>query len=162
MAEVVLALGSNLGDRFANLRAAVSCLADAGVVIDRVSAVWETPPFPAGQPRYLNAALVGTTALDPHDLLAVAKQCEERIGRTATYRWGPRIIDIDILFYGDLALETPDLVIPHPRITERAFVLVPLAGIWDGPLPVLGVDPALLLASLSLDGIDETPFRLAF
>lgn len=162
MPEVVLALGSNLGDRFSHLQAAVRCLAAGGVVIDRISAVWETPPFPEGQPRYLNAVLAGQATLEPHDLLAVAKDCEQRIGRTPTYRWGPRVIDIDILFFGDLAIHTPELVIPHPRITERAFVLVPLAGIWDGPLPVLGVDPAVLLASVSLEGIDETPFRLEY
>ena len=160
--EVVLALGSNLGDRLTHLQAAVDCLASAGVAIDRVSAVWETPPFPEGQPRYLNAVLVGTTALGPEALLLAAKRCEERIGRTPTYRWGPRVIDIDILFFGDLAVDTPSLVIPPPRITERAFVLVPLAGIWDGPLPVLGVEPAILLASVTLDGIDETPYRLTF
>ncbi len=154
MVEVVLALGSNLGDRAANLQAAARCLSEAGVAIDRASHIWETPPFPEGQPRYFNAAIAGETSLDPVALLAAAKACEAKLGRTPTWRWGPRVVDIDVLFYGDRSLDTPDLVIPHPRI------MVPLSEIWDGPLPVLGVEPALLLASVSLDGIDETPYRL--
>jgi 2-amino-4-hydroxy-6-hydroxymethyldihydropteridine diphosphokinase len=149
---VYLALGSNLGDRRANLRAALAALEEAGVRILLRSFAWETPPVPADQPPFLNAAALAETALPPPDLLALLKQIEHALGRRPGRRWGPRPIDIDILFYGDLELETPDLVIPHPRIAERAFVLAPLSEVAEGPLPVLGETALQLLARTGLQG----------
>jgi 2-amino-4-hydroxy-6-hydroxymethyldihydropteridine diphosphokinase len=136
-------------------------MAERGFRFTRASSVWETPPFPEGQPRFYNGAVRGETALTPEELLSAAKECERALGRTPTYRWGPRAIDVDILFYGDLAIDTPPLTIPHPRIAERAFVLVPLAEIWDGPLPVLGETVRDLLGRLSTEGIVPTNEHLA-
>ena len=125
--SVYLALGSNVGDRLANLRAAVTQLPPQ-VVVARCSAVYETEPaYVADQARFLNMVAQTRTALAPHELLAFAKNIEQQVGRTTTFRYGPRVVDLDILLYGKLHLDTPDLVIPHPRMAERAFVLVPLA-----------------------------------
>ena len=126
---VYLALGSNLGERAANLRAAVARMAEQ-VVVERVSSVYETAPaYLLDQPRFLNAALRGRTALAPIDLLAFLKQIERELGRVGGVRFGPRAIDLDILVYDDLALDGEALTIPHPRMAERPFVLVPLAEI---------------------------------
>jgi 2-amino-4-hydroxy-6-hydroxymethyldihydropteridine diphosphokinase len=127
--EVYLGLGSNLGDRDALLRAAFDALSLA-VAIDCVSSVYDTAPMLlTEQPRFHNIACAGRTALAPHDLLRTAKGIEAALGRTPGVRYGPRAIDVDILLYDDLVLETPDLVIPHPGIAERAFVLFPLCEI---------------------------------
>ncbi len=132
---VYLALGSNLGDRRANLRAAVARLVP-GVVVERVSSLYETEPaYVVDQPRFLNAALRGRTALDPRGLLAHLKEIERDLGRTAGRRFGARVIDLDILLYDDLGLTTEELTIPHPRMAERPFVLVPLAEIAPGLTP---------------------------
>jgi 2-amino-4-hydroxy-6-hydroxymethyldihydropteridine diphosphokinase len=154
--EVVLALGSNLGDRAQNLRSAVECLRGQGVEPERASSIWDTPPFPEGQPRFYNAVLVAGTELRPRALLRAAKSCEVALGRTATYRWGPRVIDVDVLFYGDERLESEDLVVPHPRISERAFVLAPLAEVCVGVLPVIGETASALLARVDREGVART------
>jgi len=126
---VYLALGANLGDRRYNLRAAVARLR-ADVLVDRMSAVYETEPaYVLDQPRFLNMALRGRTALEPAALLAVLKQIERGLGRAIGPRFGPRLIDLDILLYDDLVIATAELTIPHPRMAERPFVLVPLAEI---------------------------------
>ncbi|WP_322796056.1 2-amino-4-hydroxy-6-hydroxymethyldihydropteridine diphosphokinase, partial [Tepidiforma sp.] len=101
---------------------------------------------------FLNAAVLAETDLPPHDLLALLKRIEHDLGRRPGRRWGPRPIDLDILFYGDLRLDAEDLTIPHPRIAERAFVLAPLAEVLPGPLPVLGQTAADLLAQTGLQG----------
>jgi 2-amino-4-hydroxy-6-hydroxymethyldihydropteridine diphosphokinase len=160
MAEAVLALGSNLGDRAANLAAAVEALRGEGVTPVRASSVWETPPVPPGQPVFLNAVIVVETALPPDELLAAAKRVEAALGRRPTRRWGPRVIDVDVLFYEDIAFESDALTIPHPRIADRAFVLVPLAEALPGPLPVLGRTAAALLEALPAEQITRTPYRL--
>jgi len=135
MNTIYLALGSNLGDRAANLRAAVEALARL-VTMVRVSALYETEPaYVASQPRFLNAALVGTTALEPIALLAALKAIEHNMGRVAGVRFGPRLIDLDILVYGEHVLTTAELTIPHPRLAERPFVLVPLAEIAPDLVP---------------------------
>ena len=126
---VYIALGSNLGDRRSNLLDAISQLRQK-VVIEKISALYETEPaYVTDQPRFYNMVLRGRTHLTPQELLRFAKSTERRLGRTDTLRYGPRPIDIDILAYGDLQLDEPDLTIPHPRIAERDFVLAPLAEI---------------------------------
>lgn len=126
MARVYLGLGSNLGDREANLRAALEALRPA-VNVERVSSIYETEPVGyLEQPLFLNMVCCGTTALDPFELLRAIKKIEAGLGRVPSFRNGPRLIDIDILLYDDRVIATSDLVIPHPRMMERAFVLVPL------------------------------------
>jgi len=126
---VYLALGTNLGDRSANLQAAITSLAP-GVGVVQESPIYETPPWGyEDQPAFLNMVLRAETELSPQELLSHLKKLETELGRRQSFRWGPRLIDLDILFYDDLVLDTPPLVIPHPRLHERAFVLVPLADI---------------------------------
>lgn len=160
MSEAILALGSNLGDRPANLRAAFDLLEELGATPTRVSAVWDTPPFPPDQPRYLNAVVAVETDLDPEALLAVAKEIENLLGRRRTGRWRPRPIDIDLLFCGEREVATETLTVPHPRIAERAFVLLPLAEALEGPLPVLGRSAVDLLEGLDTAGHERTGVRL--
>ena len=124
--QVFIALGSNLGDRSANLQAALRQIQPEVVPVE-CSPVYETPPWGyETQPSFLNQVIRAETELGPQALLAHLKKVETDLGRTETFRYGPRLIDLDILFYDDLVLELPPLVIPHPRLHERAFVLVPL------------------------------------
>jgi GTP cyclohydrolase IV len=126
---IYLGLGSNLGDRGANLVEALRSLR-AQVHIERPSSVYETEPaYRSDQPRFLNMAIKGRTALSPDELLAFLKHIEERMGRQPTGRYGPRPIDLDILFYDDAVINTDGLQIPHPLLAERGFVLVPLSEI---------------------------------
>jgi 2-amino-4-hydroxy-6-hydroxymethyldihydropteridine diphosphokinase len=126
--RVFLGLGSNLGDRFAMLAQARALLDGPGLRIAAASNVFETPPWGVtDQPRYLNQVLEGHTTLSPRRLLHRCLDVETRLGRVRSTRWGPRIIDVDILLYGALEINEPDLVIPHPQLARRAFVLVPLA-----------------------------------
>ena len=155
MSRVVLALGGNLGDRVANLKAGVAELRRLGIDPLRFSSVWETEPVPADQPAYLNAVIVVETNLQPEDLLVELKGIESSLGRQPSRRWGPRPIDLDILFYDDLRLDSELLTIPHPRIAERPFVLAPLAEVMAGPLPILGESAATLLAALPAAGLLE-------
>jgi 2-amino-4-hydroxy-6-hydroxymethyldihydropteridine diphosphokinase len=153
MVRVVLALGSNLGDRFGNLRAALDQLETGGVAVGAVSSAWETAPVPPGQPPFLNAALVGETDLAPEALLDLAKAIEQALGRRPSRRWGPRTIDVDILFHGDGAHRSERLTIPHPLIAERSFVLAPLSEVLPGPLPVLGRAALEFLAETGVAGL---------
>jgi 2-amino-4-hydroxy-6-hydroxymethyldihydropteridine diphosphokinase len=121
-----LGLGSNLDDRLANLQRAVDLLAPRGARATRSSRVYQTEPVGPPQPDYLNAVVEVTTALSPRDLLSACLAVEEEMGRVRSERWGPREIDVDVLTYGHRDVDEPDLVIPHPRMHERAFVLVPL------------------------------------
>jgi 2-amino-4-hydroxy-6-hydroxymethyldihydropteridine diphosphokinase len=144
---VYLALGSNLGDRRANLQAAIARLAPQ-IEIEQVSAVYETEPaYVLDQPRFLNLALRGRTTLAPPALLAALKTIERDLGRTAGTRFGPRLIDLDILLYDDQALASDELTIPHPRMAERPFVLVPLAEIAPNLTPPGWHAPVATLAS---------------
>lgn len=135
---ILLGLGSNLGDREGNLREGMRLLA-ADVTIERVSSLYETEPWGyREQPPFLNLVCQGWTALEPRALLSRCQKVEREVGRTATSRYGPRVLDADILAYGELVVEAPDLVVPHPRLAERAFVLVPLAEVAPGWMhPVL-------------------------
>lgn len=123
---IYLGLGTNLGDRLANLDRALYGLAPQ-FVVERASAVYETEPWGyTDQPRFLNQVVAGTTSLQPAELLAHLKQLESSLGREETFRFGPRLIDLDIVFFDSLTIDQPNLVIPHPRLEERPFVLVPL------------------------------------
>ena len=149
-ARAYLGLGSNLGDRLAHLQAAIDGLAktrDVGVVA--VSRVYETAPVggPA-QDDYLNAVVAVDTTLPPRELLALAQHLEADEQRVRAERWGPRTLDVDVLLVGDERIDEPDLVVPHPRMRERAFVLVPLADV----APEL-VDVAALEALPDRDGV---------
>jgi 2-amino-4-hydroxy-6-hydroxymethyldihydropteridine diphosphokinase len=137
---VYLSLGSNLGDRLGNLRAAVAALRQVGA-LTALSSVYATEPVGVtDQPSFLNIALAAETERTPRDLLDQVKRIEAEVGRRPTYRWGPRVIDIDIILYDELVLDTPELVIPHPEMANRAFVLVPLAEIAPHVIhPVLQV-----------------------
>lgn len=133
-----LALGANLGDRLGNLQRAVDALgARPGIRVKRSSRVYETEP--AGgpdQPEYLNAVVEVETDLPALGLLEACLAVEADLGRVRSERWGPRPIDVDVLTYGTETIEGPDLVVPHPRMHERGFVLVPLAELdADPPLP---------------------------
>jgi 2-amino-4-hydroxy-6-hydroxymethyldihydropteridine diphosphokinase len=126
---IYLSLGSNLGDRLANLRNAITNLSPRVSPIMQ-SPVYETRPWGySDQPDFLNQVIKANTSLDPLELLEFFKDTEVMMGRKETFRFGPRLIDLDILFYDDLILETPTLTLPHPRISERAFILIPLADI---------------------------------
>lgn len=129
MAEALIALGSNLGDREAHLRFAVEKLAALGQV-RAVSSFHETEPAGyAGQGRFLNAAAVLETELEPPALMRELLRIEAERGRERRIRNGPRTLDLDLLMYGDLAMDVPGLTLPHPRLHERLFVLAPLAEI---------------------------------
>jgi 2-amino-4-hydroxy-6-hydroxymethyldihydropteridine diphosphokinase len=124
-----LGLGSNEGERLMHLQSAVDGLGvTPGIVVTAVSPVYETDPV-GGRPQgpYLNAVVAVETALSPRELLTRAKQLEAGAGRTAGERWGPRPLDVDVLLVGDERVDEPDLVVPHPRLAERDFVLAPLA-----------------------------------
>ena len=126
---VYLALGSNLDDRLANLKQAIASLPPQMEVKAR-SRVYETPPWGhADQPMFLNQAVKARTYVEPEPLLKHLKRLEVALGRKETFQYGPRLIDMDILFYDDLVMDTPPLVIPHPHLHERGFVLLPMMDI---------------------------------
>ena len=151
---VFLALGSNLGDRAANLGEALRRLPPAVNVL-AASPVYETPPWGyTDQPAFLNQVAKAETELSPSDLLAHLKQVETLIGRQATFKYGPRIIDLDILFYDQVIVETPTLRVPHPHLAERAFVLLPLVDLEPDLMhPALGKTVRQLLDGVDTSGI---------
>jgi 2-amino-4-hydroxy-6-hydroxymethyldihydropteridine diphosphokinase len=143
-----LALGSNLGDRLGHLRRAAVLLSErAGVRFVRSSRVYETAPVGPPQPDYLNAVIEVETTLGARDLLRVCLDVEQAMGRVRGERWGPRVIDVDVLTFDDERIDEPDLVVPHPRMHERAFVLVPLLELTPDPMLPGGVRVADLRTS---------------
>jgi dihydropteroate synthase/2-amino-4-hydroxy-6-hydroxymethyldihydropteridine diphosphokinase len=158
-ARVYLALGSNLGDRHGRLIEAVERL-QAHIAIDAMSSIYQTEPWGyADQPRFLNAACAGTTELSAEDVLHFVKSIEAEMGREATFRYGPRVIDIDILLYDDVVIDTDHYRVPHPGLHRRDFVLAPLAEIAADVIhPVLHQSIAALRNMLDLSQIK--PFAL--
>lgn len=164
--RVAIGLGSNLGDRLANLRFARMALAGT---LEHVAAspVYETVPVHVtDQPPFLNACCTGRTRLTPRQLLSELQQIERLARRRpGGVRYGPRTLDLDLLLYDERTIEEPDLVIPHPRLAERAFVLTPLRDIAaDWRVPGSGGDVGRSVAELSeavgSDGVERTEFRL--
>jgi 2-amino-4-hydroxy-6-hydroxymethyldihydropteridine diphosphokinase len=151
---VYIALGSNLGDRAANLAKAREMLTDDIQVLKR-SSIYQTAPWGySEQDDFYNQVLECETSLRPLILLKILKKIEKKMGRKETFRNGPRVIDLDILFYDDLILKTRRLVIPHPGLHERTFVLVPMAEINPGFVhPELGKTIVELLAKVDQAGV---------
>jgi 2-amino-4-hydroxy-6-hydroxymethyldihydropteridine diphosphokinase len=145
VSRAYLGLGSNLVDRLALLQSAVDGLATAdGVTVVALSPVYETDPIGPDQPDYLNAVVAVDTELTARELLVLAQSLEQAARRVRKERWGPRTLDVDVLWYGDELIDEPDLVVPHPRWKERDFVLAPLADLgcpgverreWSGVRP---------------------------
>jgi len=160
---VLIALGSNLGDRAGFLLAGLARLAALeGFELEDLSQVYQTEPVgPAGQGPYLNAVLRGQTTLPPRELLQEMLQIEESLGRVRQQRWGPRTLDLDLLDYGGLVLEEPGLRLPHPRLHQRPFVLVPLGDVApDWRHPTLKKTAVELLGSLDSTGVK--PWQAAY
>ena len=155
MAEAYLGLGSNLGDKRAMLTGALARLdATPGIRVTARSRFYRTPPWgDTNQDWFLNAAAALDTTLSPADLLAACLQVERQLGRVRERKWGPRSIDIDVLAYGQEAVDDPDLVLPHPFVLERAFVLKPLADIAPD-LVIGGTSVRDALARLDQTGIE--------
>jgi 2-amino-4-hydroxy-6-hydroxymethyldihydropteridine diphosphokinase len=154
--EAAIGLGGNVGDKRANLDRAVELLAAVpGVRLVARSGYYRTEPWGfTDQDWFLNACVVVETTLPPQALLAACLAVEQRLGRRRELRWGPRIIDLDILYFDDLTLDEPGLEVPHPRLLERAFVLAPLAEIRPDRV-IAGARVADALAALGADGVER-------
>lgn len=127
---VYIGIGSNLGNREENCLKAIRLMEEQGIKVLKRSSLYETEPWGVkDQPMFINMVIEAETELTPQELLRVLKSIESAMGRVETKRWGPRLIDLDILFYDDMILDTPELRIPHPYIHERPFVLRPLGEI---------------------------------
>ncbi len=151
---VYLSMGSNLGDREGNLAKAAYCLS-RDIRVTRLSPIYETAPWGyQSQSDFLNQVLEGETTFSPEDLLEYLKRIEKQMGRTPGIRYGPRIIDLDILFYDEITLDSPGLTIPHAALPDRAFVLVPMADLApDLVHPTLGKTIRQILAGLGSNGV---------
>ena len=160
MAESLIALGANLGDARERLHRAVAALCAGGLVrLLARSSDYSTPPWGVeDQPRFVNLCIGVETELTPYALLSRAQEVERALGRVREQerRWGPRPVDIDLLTYDDVALTTPDLILPHPRLFERAFVLVPLAEIAPEHV-IAGRRVCDGLAQVDTTGIEKLP-----
>jgi 2-amino-4-hydroxy-6-hydroxymethyldihydropteridine diphosphokinase len=152
--RVGFGLGSNIGDKPANIREALRLIEQRSVAsLAAVSKIYRTPPWGVlDQGDFANACAIGETRLTPYELLAAVKKIEADMGREPTRRWGPRLIDVDILFLGDHTLDDPELTLPHKELFGRAFVLAPLVEI-DPALVLDGKSVAAALAELDLSGV---------
>ncbi|GAA3424057.1 2-amino-4-hydroxy-6-hydroxymethyldihydropteridine diphosphokinase [Streptosporangium sandarakinum] len=152
--KVVLALGSNLGDRFDTLQGALDALFDApGFGFVAVSPVYETDPVGGPeQGAYLNAVVIAESSLDPRAILERAQSVENAFGRIRMERWGARTLDVDLITVGDVVSDDPELTLPHPRAHERAFVLVPWSRV-DPEATLAGRRVTDLLAGLDQEGV---------
>lgn len=150
MPIVHIGIGSNLGNREENCRNALRLISEKAGSLIKQSSMYETQPWGVkDQPEFVNMAVEIETQAEPAVLLGILKGIEQELGRKETSRWGPRTIDLDILFYNDLVIETPDLCIPHPLLHEREFVLIPLGEIAPDKLhPVLKETVKELLSEL--------------
>lgn len=150
MSIVYIGIGSNLGDRKANCMRAIELLAGKGIVVRKESCLYETDPWGnKNQPKFLNMAIEIETELKPRDLLGILAGIEKKLGRKKSLKWGPRIIDLDILLYNSITIDQDDLKIPHPFMHERDFVLKPLYEIApDVKHPVLNLSTGQLLQKL--------------
>lgn len=162
---VYLGLGSNLGDRLNHLQQAVEQLqAHPEIRVTRVSSIYETVPVgPVEQPDFLNMVVAAETTLSPEELLSAVQEIEQRLHRVRTIRWGPRTLDIDILLYGDRILQQEGLTVPHPRMEERAFVLIPLLEV-AGNLRIPGSGATVrerIEEAPDRSGVRKTPHRIA-
>ena len=153
---VYIGLGSNLGNRLENLKEAITALSPQ-LTVKAKSHIYETPPWGhEDQPRFLNQAVKAQTYLTPEPLLKHIKRLEIALGRKVSFPNGPRLIDIDILLYDDLVMNSPSLTIPHPRMHERAFVLLPMLDIAPDLIhPVTQKSVRELIASCNLGGITQ-------
>jgi 2-amino-4-hydroxy-6-hydroxymethyldihydropteridine diphosphokinase len=162
MAEAFLSLGGNLGDVRGTLDRAVAMLCDGSDVrLVARSSDYRTPPWGvADQPPFVNLCIAVDTSLTPQALLARAQSVERALGRdrSGERRWGPRTVDVDLLAYDELALSEPELTLPHPRLLERAFVLVPLAEITPERM-IAGIRVRDALARVDRAGIEQLPAR---
>jgi 2-amino-4-hydroxy-6-hydroxymethyldihydropteridine diphosphokinase len=154
MHTVFIALGSNIGDRKENLQVAIDSL-QPEVQLLQCSPVYETPPWGyLDQPKFLNQVIKAETNLTPTDLLKYLKAIESQVGRLETFRYGPRLIDLDLLFYDEEIIDLPPLIVPHPRMEKRAFVLKPLADLAPEFVhPLLNIPVADLLADSDQEGV---------
>jgi len=153
--RVGFGLGSNIGDKPANIRAALRLVEERRIArLESVSRIYRTPPWGVlDQGDFANACAIGETMLTPYELLAAVKKIEADMGRAPTRRWGPRLIDVDILFLGDHTLDDPELTLPHKELFSRGFVLAPLAEIDPG-LVLDGVCVTDALRSVDLTGVE--------
>jgi 2-amino-4-hydroxy-6-hydroxymethyldihydropteridine diphosphokinase len=162
MAEAYLALGGNIGDVRATFDRAIALLCEGDLVrLVARSSDYRTPPWGiTDQPAFVNAVIMVTTSLSPRALLLRAQDCETALGRDRKHqqRWGPRPIDIDLIAYDDLVLDEEDLILPHPRLFERAFVLVPLAEIAPDRV-IAGRRIGATLRDVDKAGIEKLPPR---
>ena len=152
--EVGIGLGSNMGDKPANIARAVALLGERGL-IDRIemSSLYRTPPWGVTeQDWFVNACLVGQTRLPPEALLAGLQQIERDMGRVRVLRWGPRLIDLDILYFDDIAAHSAALTLPHPEMHNRGFVMIPLAEIRP-ELMLAGVSARVLAERFAGEGV---------
>ncbi len=158
--KAAIALGSNLGDSKTILESALDTLHQtAGIIVTARSPLFQTAPIGPPQPDYLNACALLETTLTPPALLTVLLQTETQFGRQRNERWGARTLDLDLLLFNDVTLNTNSLEIPHPRMTERAFVLIPLATIApDWIEPVSGQAIAVLAQKIDPSGVKKLDF----
>jgi 2-amino-4-hydroxy-6-hydroxymethyldihydropteridine diphosphokinase len=157
LTKCAIALGSNLGDSLATLKSAIATLNNTPeITVNSHSSWYKTAPVGPPQPDYINACAILEVALEPEQLLATLLEIEIKFNRIRREKWGPRTLDLDLLLYDDLILETPTLTLPHPRMTERAFVLVPLAEIapdWVHPVTKSAI--AQILQTVNCSGVEK-------